>query len=48
VVSGGLACVAGALLLGAIIPALRHASLHGPVPEDGPSLQGTEQAAAPA
>jgi len=27
VVSGGLACVAGALLLGAAIPALRHASL---------------------
>jgi MFS transporter, ENTS family, enterobactin (siderophore) exporter len=27
VVSGGLACVAGALLLGALIPALRHSSL---------------------
>jgi MFS transporter, ENTS family, enterobactin (siderophore) exporter len=48
VVSGGLACVAGALLLGAVIPALRHASLHGPVPDDGPPRQGTEQAAAPA
>ncbi|HTS96426.1 MAG TPA: MFS transporter [Streptosporangiaceae bacterium] len=30
VVSGGLACVGGALLLGALIPALRHASLAGP------------------
>jgi MFS transporter, ENTS family, enterobactin (siderophore) exporter len=29
VVSGGLACVAGALVLGALIPALRGASLHG-------------------
>ncbi len=28
VVSGGLACVGGALLLGALIPAVRHASLH--------------------
>jgi ENTS family enterobactin (siderophore) exporter len=27
VVSGGIACVAGALLLGAVIPALRHATL---------------------
>ena len=34
VVSGGLACVGGALLLGALIPAVRHASLrpHGDVP----------------
>jgi ENTS family enterobactin (siderophore) exporter len=30
VVSGGLACVAGALLLGTAIPALRRASLSGP------------------
>ena len=30
VVSGGLACVGGALLLGALIPALRHATLAGP------------------
>jgi ENTS family enterobactin (siderophore) exporter len=40
VVSGGLACVAGALLLGAFIPAVRHATLAPldggePVPEDG-------------
>ena len=34
VVSGGLACVAGALLLGALIPALRNATLDGPVRED--------------
>jgi MFS transporter, ENTS family, enterobactin (siderophore) exporter len=34
VVSGGLACVAGALLLGALIPALRNASLAGPVRAD--------------
>ena len=33
VVSGGLACVGGALLLGALIPALRHASLAGPAAE---------------
>jgi ENTS family enterobactin (siderophore) exporter len=30
VVSGGLACVAGALLLGALIPALRHSTLAEP------------------
>jgi ENTS family enterobactin (siderophore) exporter len=30
VVSGGLACVAGALLLGALIPSLRNATLAGP------------------
>ncbi|MEP7026382.1 MAG: MFS transporter, partial [Actinomycetota bacterium] len=40
VVSGGLACVAGALLLGMLIPAVRNATLaplggEGPVPEDG-------------
>jgi MFS transporter, ENTS family, enterobactin (siderophore) exporter len=34
VVSGGLACVGGALLLGALIPALRHASLSGPGTDD--------------
>lgn len=33
VVSGGLICVVGAALLGAMNPALRHASLSGPVPE---------------
>jgi MFS transporter, ENTS family, enterobactin (siderophore) exporter len=33
VVSGGLACVAGALILGALIPALRHATLAGPAAE---------------
>lgn len=37
VVSGGLACVAGALLLGALIPALRNATLTGPVPEHAPA-----------
>jgi len=31
VVSGGLACVAGALVLGALIPALRKATLTGPL-----------------
>lgn len=41
VISGGLACVAGALILGAAIPALRHAKLSGAtseqtsVPTDG-------------
>jgi MFS transporter, ENTS family, enterobactin (siderophore) exporter len=34
VVSGGLACVGGALLLGSLIPALRHASLEGRARED--------------
>lgn len=47
VVSGGLACVAGALLLGALIPALRTASLQGSAPGDGPP-QPAEPAAAPA
>lgn len=47
VVSGGLACVAGALLLGALIPALRTASLRGSAPDDGPP-QPAEPAAAPA
>jgi hypothetical protein len=36
VVSGGLACVAGALILGALIPALRHATLAGPAAETSP------------
>jgi MFS transporter, ENTS family, enterobactin (siderophore) exporter len=39
VVSGGLACVAGALLLGSLIPAVRHASLRLPG-EDQPSGEG--------
>jgi MFS transporter, ENTS family, enterobactin (siderophore) exporter len=47
VVSGGLACIAGALLLGALIPALRTASLHGEPPADEPP-QPAEPAAAPA
>jgi MFS transporter, ENTS family, enterobactin (siderophore) exporter len=34
VVSGGLACVGGALLLGALIPALRRATLSGPPADD--------------
>jgi len=34
VVSGGLACVGGALLLAALIPALRHASFAGQPEED--------------
>jgi hypothetical protein len=38
VVSGGLACVGGALLLGALIPALRHATLVGPAGEQAPPL----------
>jgi MFS transporter, ENTS family, enterobactin (siderophore) exporter len=33
VVSGGIACVAGALVLGALIPALRNARLTGPAEE---------------
>ena len=36
VVSGGLACVGGALLLAALIPALRHASFAGQPEEDKP------------
>jgi MFS transporter, ENTS family, enterobactin (siderophore) exporter len=39
VVSGGLACVGGAMLLAALIPALRHATLAGP---------GVEETRAPA
>ena len=34
VVSGGLACIGGALLLGALFPSLRHASLAGPQDTD--------------
>jgi hypothetical protein len=48
VVSGGLACVAGALILGALIPALRNASLHGPGTDDDLPPQPAEQATAPA
>jgi MFS transporter, ENTS family, enterobactin (siderophore) exporter len=40
VVSGGLACVAGALLLGLAIPALRSASLAEPEPEPGSAPPG--------
>ncbi|HEY7145738.1 MAG TPA: MFS transporter [Streptosporangiaceae bacterium] len=36
VLSGGLACVAGALLLGSLIPALRRASLAGPAAAGDP------------
>jgi ENTS family enterobactin (siderophore) exporter len=43
VVSGGLACVGGALLLGALIPALRHATLSGP-PESEPQPADLEAA----
>src|ERR1022692_1345278 len=35
VVSGGLACIAGALILGAAIPALRHAKLASPDDQPG-------------
>ncbi len=45
VVSGGLACVAGALLLGALIPALRHATLAGPASEDAPAAPPLPEAA---
>lgn len=44
VVSGGLACVAGALLLGALIPSLRNATLDGP-PRQDPPLADTVPAA---
>jgi len=37
VVSGGLACVGGALVLGALFPALRHATLAGPGGENAPA-----------
>jgi ENTS family enterobactin (siderophore) exporter len=45
VVSGGLACVAGALLLGALFPALRHATLAGPAagePTGSPAPQAAD------
>jgi MFS transporter, ENTS family, enterobactin (siderophore) exporter len=45
VVSGGLACVAGALLLGALIPALRHATLAGPPAGDAPATPPLPEAA---
>ncbi len=45
VVSGGLACVAGALLLGALIPALRHATLVGPESGDAPTAPLVPEAA---
>jgi MFS transporter, ENTS family, enterobactin (siderophore) exporter len=37
VVSGGIACVAGALVLGALIPALRNARLTGSLDEEPPT-----------
>ncbi len=43
VVSGGLACVAGALLLAALIPAVRHATL----PSPGPPPESPEEARLP-
>ena len=46
VVSGGLACVGGALLLGALIPAVRHASLRPPGDVPG-SAAGTGPGAGP-
>jgi hypothetical protein len=36
VVSGGLACVVGALVLGALIPAVRHSKLFDADEEPGP------------
>ncbi len=45
VVSGGLACVGGALLLAALFPALRHASLAGPGTEGVPSGPPVAEAA---
>ncbi|HET9895591.1 MAG TPA: MFS transporter [Streptosporangiaceae bacterium] len=41
VVSGGLVCVAGALLLGVLNPALRNASLAGPTPAADPGTELT-------
>ena len=48
VVSGGLACVAGALILGALIPALRHASLDAAAADEEPPSQPTPQETVPA
>ena len=45
VVSGGLACVAGALLLGALIPSLRNATLAGPQGEAAPGVPPVAEAA---
>jgi MFS transporter, ENTS family, enterobactin (siderophore) exporter len=47
VVSGGIACVAGALILGALIPALRNAKLTGSR-DDEPPASSAQEAAAPA
>ena len=48
VVSGGLACVAGALILGALIPALRSASLTNSPSDSEPPGTAERPAAAPA
>ena len=48
IVSGGLACIAGALLLGMLIPALRTATLQGPAAGDGAPGDGPPQSAEPA
>lgn len=45
VVSGGLACIGGALVLGALIPALRHASLAGPARPDPQAASAVAEAA---
>jgi len=45
VVSGGLACVAGALILGAMIPALRGATLAEHDDEPGPGADIAHQPA---
>jgi ENTS family enterobactin (siderophore) exporter len=45
VVSGGLTCVGGALLLAGLIPALRHATLAGPAAEQAPPVPPVPQAA---
>jgi ENTS family enterobactin (siderophore) exporter len=47
IVSGGLACVAGALVLGGLIPALRTASLRDTELVSGLSSPGQESAAVP-
>ncbi len=48
IVSGGLACIAGALLLGMLIPALRTATLQGPAAGDGAPGDGPPPSAEPA
>jgi MFS transporter, ENTS family, enterobactin (siderophore) exporter len=45
VVSGGLACIGGALLLGALFPALRNASLAGPGHQDAAATSEVAEAA---